>query len=98
MGKSDSPQSSGNGRDEVTTPDPVAPAHDPNDPLIGQTPLGQYQLLKKIGAGAFGSVYLADQIGVGRKAVVKVLRENLASSDLFAKRFQREAKVLAALA
>ncbi len=97
MGKSDSPQKAAAARDEITTPDPVAPTHDPNDPFIGQTPLGQYQILKKIGEGAFGSVYLADQIGVGRKAVVKVLRENLASSDLFAKRFQREAKVLAAL-
>ncbi|HYV67663.1 MAG TPA: serine/threonine-protein kinase, partial [Myxococcales bacterium] len=68
-----------------------------DDPLIGQTPLGQYTILKRIGEGGFGSVYLADQIGVARKAVIKVLRRNLVGSQRFVKRFQREAAVLGAL-
>ena len=67
------------------------------DPLIGREPLGQYRILAKIGEGGFGSVYIADQLGVGRKAVIKVLRANLAGSEAFVKRFQREASVLAAL-
>jgi len=44
------------------------------DPLIGQTPLGQYRITAKIGEGGFGAVYLAEQVGVDRKAVIKVLR------------------------
>src|SRR5262249_61717380 len=61
-----------------------------DDPLIGQTPLGQYTILKRIGEGGFGSVYLADQIGVARKAVIKVLRRNLVGSPSFVKPFQPE--------
>jgi len=67
------------------------------DPLIGKTPLGQYRILQKIGEGTFGAVYIADQVQVGRKAVIKVLRQGLAGSELFVKRFRREATVLAAL-
>jgi tRNA A-37 threonylcarbamoyl transferase component Bud32 len=67
------------------------------DPLIGREPLGQYRILEKIGEGGFGAVYLADQLGVARKAVIKVLRKDLAGSQDFVKRFQREASVLAAL-
>jgi tRNA A-37 threonylcarbamoyl transferase component Bud32 len=67
------------------------------DPLIGQMPLGQYKILKKIGEGGFGAVYVADQMGVNRKAVIKVLRKDLAGSGAFVRRFQREASILAAL-
>src|SRR5207253_5244969 len=45
----------------------------PPDPLIFARPLGQYEIIRKIGEGGFGAVYLADQVGVGRKAVVKVM-------------------------
>src|SRR5437016_5812589 len=38
----------------------AAPSDD-EDPLIGQRPLGQYVILRKIGEGGFGAVYLADQ-------------------------------------
>ena len=67
------------------------------DPLIGQRPLGQYEIVRKIGEGGFGAVYLAEQSGIGRKAVIKVLRKQLVDSDIFVKRFEREAAVLAQL-
>ncbi len=67
------------------------------DPLLGQTPLGQFRILKKLGEGGFGAVYLAEQLAVGRKAVIKVLRSGLAGSAQFVQRFRREAAVLAAL-
>ena len=67
------------------------------DPFIGQTPLGQYRITRKIGEGGFGAVYLADQLGVGRKAVIKILHQKLVDSDVFVKRFEREAAVLASL-
>jgi len=79
-------------------PPPEPPPHDENeDSLIGQTPLGQYLIKQKIGEGGFGAVYLAAQRGVGRKAVIKVLKAKLAGSEVFIKRFRREAAVLAAL-
>ena len=70
---------------------------DEPDALIGQTPLGQYRILQKIGEGGFGAVYAAEQLGVNRKAVIKVLHRKLVDSDVFVKRFEREASVLAAL-
>jgi serine/threonine-protein kinase len=67
------------------------------DTLIGSTLLGQFTLLQRIGAGGFGAVYLAEQIGLSRKAVVKIAHPALAADPVFHQRFQREAKVLASL-
>lgn len=67
------------------------------DTLVGSTLLGQFTLLQRIGAGGFGAVYLAEQIGLGRKAVVKISHPALAADPVFRQRFQREAKVLASL-
>jgi serine/threonine-protein kinase len=75
----------------------ITPSDDDADPLIGQTPLGQYRIVQKIGEGGFGAVYVAEQVEVGRKAVIKVMRPRLGASDIFIKRFRREATVLAAL-
>jgi len=65
--------------------------------LIGQVPLGQYRIERKLGAGGFGAVYVAEQVGVDRKAVIKVVHSRLAADEVFIKRFEREAKVLAKL-
>jgi serine/threonine protein kinase len=67
------------------------------DPFVGTTLLGQYEVKAKIGGGAFGAIYLAEQLGVGRRAVIKLVRPELRDEAVFAKRFQREAAVLAAL-
>src|ERR1700687_984555 len=67
------------------------------DPLIGKEPLGQYRILMKLGQGGFGSAYLAEQLGVERKAVIKVLDERMLDSNEGRARFEREAQVLASL-
>jgi serine/threonine-protein kinase len=67
------------------------------DPLIGQEPLGQYRVLQKLGEGGFGAAYLAEQLGIGRKSVIKVLHRHLLGTNEAVRRFEREAKVLAAL-
>src|SRR5712691_1574142 len=70
----------------------------PPDMLVGTTILGQYEIVKKIGDGGFGSVYLANQLGVQRRAVVKVVQTATdEDSQVVLKRFQREATVLGAL-
>jgi serine/threonine-protein kinase len=65
--------------------------------MAGEVLLGQFTIVRKIGQGGFGSVYLADQTDVNRKAVVKVAHADLARDPMFKERFLREAKVLAAL-
>ncbi len=78
-------------------PVPPQPASPAPDPFLGATLLGQFQILRRIGKGGFGAVYLADQIGVDRKAVVKVVNLALTQNPTFLLRFHREARVLALL-
>jgi serine/threonine-protein kinase len=65
--------------------------------LVGTVLPGQFQVTRVLGAGAFGTVYLAEQLGVGRLAVVKVVKPELVSSAHLLARFEREARVLASL-
>jgi serine/threonine-protein kinase len=59
--------------------------------------LGDYRLVKKLGAGGMGTVYLADQVSLERKVALKVLSKDLASKPAFVQRFQREARLMAKL-
>src|ERR1051325_1499043 len=63
----------------------------------GETILGHYRVLNKLAEGGFGAVYLADQLGLDRKSVIKITRPELAREPAFVARFRREAKALAAL-
>ncbi|MGD0093429.1 MAG: serine/threonine-protein kinase, partial [Planctomycetota bacterium] len=57
--------------------------------------LGHYKLIKKLGEGGMGVVYLAEDLNVGRKVAVKVLPKK--SDPEFLTRFRREAKAAGAL-
>jgi len=54
--------------------------------------LGPYKLLRKLGEGGMGTVYLADDIYAGRKAAVKILRKKYSEDRSFLVRFRREAQ------
>ncbi|MDQ3296679.1 MAG: protein kinase [Myxococcota bacterium] len=55
--------------------------------------LGGFALRQKIGEGGFGTVYLAEQQGLGRAAVVKVMRRSLAVRGDATERFELEARL-----
>jgi serine/threonine protein kinase len=59
--------------------------------------LSAYRLLKVLGAGGMGMVFLAEDTQLGRLAAVKVLKPVLAASELARKRFATEARAAAAL-
>jgi RNA polymerase sigma-70 factor, ECF subfamily len=59
--------------------------------------LAHYQILARQGAGGMGEVYRARDARLDRDVAIKVLPERLASSPEARARFEREAKVLAAL-
>jgi eukaryotic-like serine/threonine-protein kinase len=59
--------------------------------------LGCYEFLAQIGAGGMGEVYKARDTKLGRDVAIKVLPEAFAHDPERLSRFQREAKVLAAL-
>jgi len=64
--------------------------------LIGHT-LGHYRIVERIGAGGMGVVYRARDERLDRDVAVKVLPEELASDVDRLRRFEREAKAVAAL-
>jgi serine/threonine protein kinase len=55
--------------------------------------LGDFVLQEKLGEGGFGTVYRAEQRGLGRQAVVKVLRESLTKRRDSVERFTLEARL-----
>jgi hypothetical protein len=79
---------------------PRAPSRTPGsqpDPLLGQT-LGQFKLLSRLGSGAKGVVYEAEDVLLGRRVAVKVLAAELLSRGRSAlKRFMLEARIASRL-
>ncbi len=58
---------------------------------VGQT-VGHYRIVKKIGAGGMGEVYLAEDIKLDRRVAVKILPQEFAEDKERMSRFVREAK------
>src|ERR1022692_3963128 len=65
--------------------------------LAANTKLGSYEITGAIGAGGMGEVYQAHDTKLGRDVAIKVLPEAFAHDPERLSRFQREAKMLAAL-
>jgi Tol biopolymer transport system component len=59
--------------------------------------LGPYEILSAIGAGGMGEVYRARDRKLGRDVAIKVLPANFVNDPERLSRFQREARMLAAL-
>jgi len=66
-------------------------------PILTGKRLGPYEILSAIGAGGMGEVYQAHDTKLGRDVAIKVLPEAFAHDPERLSRFQREAKMLAAL-
>jgi len=64
----------------------------PIDPLSDLRNLGEYRLLRRLGEGGMGSVYLGYHEGQDVQVAIKVLGDQLASSQSYIDRFYREAK------
>lgn len=60
--------------------------------MIGTIQEGRYRILRKLGAGGQGEVYLAEHVHLGRHEAIKVLREDVARDEDFVSRFRREAR------
>ncbi len=59
--------------------------------------LGKYKLLERIGAGGMGTVFKAQQQGLGRFVALKVMAEALVGDESSVARFHREIRSAAAL-
>jgi serine/threonine protein kinase len=66
------------------------------DDLADRT-MGGCKLAKRIGKGAMGVVYLANQMDLQRKVAFKILDPKFSSDSAYIERFEREAKAAAQL-
>lgn len=64
-----------------------------NDSLEGSV-LGSYQIVKLLGQGAMGRVYLARHVKLGRQVALKMLRSEHARNPLLIERFFQEARTV----
>src|SRR6185503_8367835 len=66
------------------------------DAHIGRVVAG-YRIEEKIGRGGMGVVYRAEHLNLRRRAAIKIIAPDLAEASGFRERFNREARIAAAL-
>ncbi|MEP7048715.1 MAG: protein kinase [Pseudomonadota bacterium] len=64
---------------------------DPTDPMLGTLAAGRYRIIKPLGEGGMGHVYLAEHVAIEKRVALKVLRAEYAGKGEIVKRFQQEA-------
>ena len=66
-------------------------------PLTSGTKLGPYEIVSPLGAGGMGEVYRAKDTRLGREVALKILPESFAAEPERLRRFEQEARAVAAL-
>ena len=59
--------------------------------------LGEFRLLRRLGAGGMAQVYLAEQTSLKRNVAIKIMRPDFGDQDTYRKRFEQEATAAAGL-
>ncbi|MFL5348693.1 MAG: protein kinase domain-containing protein [Hyalangium sp.] len=58
---------------------------------------GRFRVIRPLGSGGMGEVYLGEQVSLGRKVAIKVLHHDLHLQPGMTERFKREARLLSAV-
>ena len=74
--------------------DSPSPADVDHLDLTGRT-LGDFRVIRHLGKGGMGHVYLAEQVSLKRKVALKLLRADLANNPVALQRFTAEAEAVA---
>ena len=59
--------------------------------------ISHYRIVNRLGQGGMGVVYLAEDMNIGRRVVLKLLKSDLAADPHMEERFHREARASAAV-
>lgn len=87
----------GEAEDGIEATEAVATTSRPTTGAGMPTELGGYRILKELGRGAMGSVYLARQLSLDRNVALKTIRADMTRNAVFVARFTREAYAAAQL-
>jgi len=63
----------------------------PQNDLVGQVVADRYHVVKKLGEGGMGQVYLAEHVKMGRRSAIKVMNPAMVHDPDAVARFNREA-------
>ncbi|MFL5321541.1 MAG: protein kinase domain-containing protein [Myxococcaceae bacterium] len=58
---------------------------------------GRFKVLSALGTGGMGEVYLGEQVSLGRKVALKVLKQDVSLQPAMLERFKREARLLSSV-
>jgi serine/threonine-protein kinase len=86
------PETSPDGHPLAAPKTPTPPA-EAKDPLIDVV-VGSFRLIRKLGGGGMGTVYLGEHTLIGSKVAVKFLHEHFVSNEALVQRFLAEARAV----
>ena len=66
---------------------------EPPDPVVG-TVLGSYRVVRRLGRGGMGTVYLAEHVEIQSKVALKLLHPHLSRDPAVVRRFFAEARAV----